>query len=541
MQSVGDGHVEWELPGNGLEDPVEVVGRHPADHPAHQEALDVRHRTGRVRGVEVPPLAPVEQQHQRGIGDLGLPGVQAVQLGADRCFRLLLGVQQTAEESGAAVQLPDVGLDVLLGRLAALEALLLSRVEVLAAHPVVAVEDQLQPHELFQLFVAQTGLQRQPVRLVDMLTAGGQLHEQVVAQQVRLAELEPGVVQGLEDAVHVVPALGGHRHQRQPGGDGLLDAEHVLRGGGIGRLDQLAAEEGVGRCDTAAGDLFRERAADVRGELRPVRLGRQQPEVVTAVLPLVDQVLLVDALGITRLGVPDVIADRGQGEGECGQPLLAVDDKPARERRIVLRRRREDDGPQEMRVRLLAALDQLGLLQDVAPQLLELLIRPGVRPLVERHLELLGPPLHEIGEQRLLRLHRGPPLAVDAVVARGNDHRASRLQPRKCFSSRPTRAPQRVGAMLTGRPVRGALAARRGPRTDDISRRRVAVVRPEPSARLRPWERLSSGRAGLADRLVGDQQAACRASTSSVLGLRWVALRAERSETSPAMARWVSV
>src|SRR4051794_41947199 len=47
-----------------------------------------------------------------------------------------------------------------------------------------------------------------------------------------------------------------------------------------------------------------------------------------------------------------------------------------------------------------------------------------------------------------------------------------------------------------------------------------AVIRPEPSARLRPWERLSSGRAGLADRLLGDQQATCRASTTSVLGLR---------------------
>lgn len=95
--------------------------------------------------------------------------------------------------------------------------------------------------------------------------------------------------------MHVVAALGGHRHQREPGGDGLLDAEHVLRGCRIGCLDQLAAEEGVSHGDTAAGGPVRERAADVRCELRSVRLGRQQPEVVAATLPLVDQVLLVDA------------------------------------------------------------------------------------------------------------------------------------------------------------------------------------------------------------------------------------------------------
>jgi hypothetical protein len=44
-----------------------------------------------------------------------------------------------------------------------------------------------------------------------VLTAGVQLHEQVVAQQVGLTELQAGVVEGLEDAVHVVAALGGHR------------------------------------------------------------------------------------------------------------------------------------------------------------------------------------------------------------------------------------------------------------------------------------------------------------------------------------------
>jgi hypothetical protein len=56
---------------------------------------------------------------------------------------------------------------------------------------------------------------------------------------------------------------------------------------------------------------------------------------------------------------------------------------------------------------------------------------------------------------------------------------------------------------------------------------------------LRLGLRLRFGRAGLAGRLVVDQQAACRASTSSVLGLRRVGRRAERSETNEAIAWWV--
>lgn len=57
-------------------------------------------------------------------------------------------------------------------------------------------------------------------------------------------------------------------------------------------------------------------------------------------------------------------------------------------------------------------------------------------------------------------------------------------------------------------------------------------------SRLGP--RLGLGRAGLAGRLVVDQQVTCRASTSSVLGLRRVGRRAERSETNEAIAWWVA-
>ncbi|WP_243761119.1 hypothetical protein [Streptomyces sp. YIM 98790] len=112
-------------------------------------------------------------------------------------------MENPAEEGAAAVQLPDVPLDLPLDRrparrTATLEALLLSGVQILPAHPVVPVEHQLQPHELFQLVVAQAVLQRKPVGLVHVLAAGGQLHEQVVAQEIGLAQLEAGVVQRLE-------------------------------------------------------------------------------------------------------------------------------------------------------------------------------------------------------------------------------------------------------------------------------------------------------------------------------------------------------
>src|SRR5690606_8694461 len=98
--------------------------------------------------------------------------------------------------------------------------------------------------------------------------------------------------------------------------------EHVLRGSRVVRLDELPAEEGVGGGDTAAGGLLAEGAADVCGELRPVSLRRQQAEVVVAAVPFVDQVLLVDALGLVWRGVRDVIADGGQGQRQRGQSLL---------------------------------------------------------------------------------------------------------------------------------------------------------------------------------------------------------------------------
>lgn len=214
--------------------------------------------------------------------------------------------------------------------------------------------------------------------------------------------------------VDVVTGLGGHRDQGEPGGDRLLDTEDVLRVGGVLRLDELAAEEAVGDRHVVPRRLPLVGAADVRGVVRPVGLGGQEAEPVVLVLPLVDQVFLVDPLGLVRPALGEVVPNGGECEGDRGQPLLAVDHQPARERRLVLRGRGEHHGAEEVRARFLPGLQQVHLIEDVAPQLGQLLLCPGVRPLVERHLELLGPPLHEVGEQRLFSLHSGTRSPLDS-------------------------------------------------------------------------------------------------------------------------------
>lgn len=76
-----------------------------------------------------------------------------------RLVGLFLRMQQSTEVSAAAMELPDVCLDLRLARRPLFEPPLLGRVQVLATNPVVTVEHQLQPHELFQLVVAQAVLQ----------------------------------------------------------------------------------------------------------------------------------------------------------------------------------------------------------------------------------------------------------------------------------------------------------------------------------------------------------------------------------------------
>ncbi len=130
-----------------------------------------------------------------------------------------------------------------------------------------------------------------------------------------------------------------------------------------------------------------------------------------------------------------------------------------------------------------------------------------------------GRRLKECGRE-LSRPRRSRP-AVSAVGLR---------QPRPLQPGVPRRL-RHVAARMAGH---GRCDRRCGSKTLRawVSGRVLKSGAPVGRPRLRLGTRLRSGRAGLTGRLVGDQQAACQASTSSVLGLRRVGRRAERFESS---------
>ena len=86
----------------------------------------------------------------------------------------------------------------------------------------------------------------------------------------------------------VVAALRGHRHQRQPGNDGVLDSADVERVVRIVGRDELGGEEPVRHTDRVA-------AARVHGRVDtcpigvPVGLGGQQLEPMLLALPRIGQ------------------------------------------------------------------------------------------------------------------------------------------------------------------------------------------------------------------------------------------------------------
>ena len=176
------------------------------------------------------------------------------------------------------------------------EAFLLGPVDVVLLDPVVSADDQVEPDEQFKVR-AEPVLHRQPHVPVDILAPAGQPHEQVVAEEVGLAQLEPGVVQGLEDPVHVVAALGGDLDDRQSRPDRLLDAGDVLVVIWVVHAGEHGAEELVRLCHGTG----RGRAGSTEDD-RPVRvpvcLGGKQPQVIIALAELVDQVLPVDPVSV---------------------------------------------------------------------------------------------------------------------------------------------------------------------------------------------------------------------------------------------------
>ncbi len=212
-----------------------------------------------------------------------------------------------------------------------------------------------------------------------------QQHEDQVAQQVRLGEVDAGRVQRLEDAVRVVPRACRDIDNREPLHHDPGQAVHVERLRIGPRQLHLAAEEPVRLADRvlAAGIGA---ARDTGEERRAVRLGRQQPETRVAVLELVDQVQLVVPLDRQRVRRRRGATNRAQHQHQRRQPLLPVHDQVGRDVACRRRNRRQDDAAEEM-ARLAcpgAASGARVLLQDVPPQQPVLVDPPGVLALPQK-------------------------------------------------------------------------------------------------------------------------------------------------------------
>ena len=276
--------------------------------------------------------------------------------------------------AGPPGQFGHLGLDGLLGLRELLEAFLLGPVDVALLDPVVSADDQVEPDEQLEVG-AEPVLHREPHVPVDVLAPAGQPHEQVVAEQVGLAQLKPGVVQRLEDPVHVVAALGGDLDDRQSRPDRLLDAGDVLVVVWVIHAGEHGAEELV-RLRHGTGRGRPRSAEDDRPVRVPVRLRGEQAEMVVALAELVDQVLPVDPVSFAAA----VVADGGQGQHQGCQALLAVHEQPAVDPCGLQGRARGDDHrAHEVRACGRPVRHRLALREQVPPQLRQLLARPSCR------------------------------------------------------------------------------------------------------------------------------------------------------------------
>ena len=100
-----------------------------------------------------------------------------------------------------------------------------------------------------------------------------------------------------------------------------------------------------------------------------------------------------------------MIADRGQGQHQGRQALLAVHQQPPVNPSSPQSRARGDDHrSHEMRARRSPVRHRLTLREQIPPQLRQLLAAPAVGPLIQRNLELLLA-LDKIEKTHLMRAH----------------------------------------------------------------------------------------------------------------------------------------
>lgn len=243
-------------------------------------------------------VTPVKQVEQQRIDGGGTPRTQSLKPSPYLRVSFLVRVQDRPKEPAEAAEAGNLCLDVSLGP-QAVQPRLLPGVGVGLLDTGVSLHE-VQPEEQLQFTTAELVLQRKPPGLVDSITSAGEPHEQVVAQQISLRELQARIVQRLEDPVSIVAVLGRDGHQRQPRDDRVLNVFDVQRIVRVIGGNELSREEPVRRTNRIAAAGLRSRI-QARQIGRSVSLSRQELQPMLLRFPLVDQVLLVETIAVLRI------------------------------------------------------------------------------------------------------------------------------------------------------------------------------------------------------------------------------------------------
>lgn len=166
-------------------------------------------------GCGLSTVHPVEQLKRQRVVGLAAPAGQSFQHLAQLRIRLPFGLQDPHQAFGPPGEGLDLGFEGRFVRAQGFQALLLVAVDLALFGPAVAGHYQVEPDQEFEVGRAEQFLHGQPAVAVDRLAAGRQTHEEVIAQQVALAESDTGVVDRLEDPVDVVALVRGDLDDRQ--------------------------------------------------------------------------------------------------------------------------------------------------------------------------------------------------------------------------------------------------------------------------------------------------------------------------------------
>jgi hypothetical protein len=194
--------------------------------------------------------------------------------------------------------------------------------------------------ELAAVTVAESDLDRPPVIVIQAgLQFVVEAHQHEVADQVGLRQIQPGGVEALEDHLRVVvPARQADIHDHQLGDPGIDLAPRRPRQAGPGRKRSSRAPSRLRHpesdCPASSADSASLSARRSISLLLAFALAVAVAQEAVFHLFGRRQGLVVGGVGL------QAIAQRGEQQGDSGQPLLPVDHQPAREWRPDCLRRR---------------------------------------------------------------------------------------------------------------------------------------------------------------------------------------------------------